>query len=109
VFGRGQVNINTAPDLVLRTLGLSAAEVSDIVQTRRLSPYAAVPATFSGRGLGATTRTFRIEAEGWVANDTPTRLVAIVQKQVGARVSGPAVTVLGWGPDRGAPARRPAP
>jgi type II secretory pathway component PulK len=109
VFGRGQVNINTAPELVLRAVGLSSAEVSEIVLTRGTAPYTAVPATFAGRGLGTTTRTFRIEAEGRVGSESRTRLMAIVQKQAGAPTTSSAVTVLSWRPDHEGAARGTAP
>ncbi len=90
----GQVNINTAPAEVLGALGLSQAEISEVVQSRRQTPYTQVPPRFGGRGLAATTRTFRIEAEGWVDGKLAARLTAVVQKQsVGG---GETVAVLEW-------------
>jgi general secretion pathway protein K len=89
----GQVNINTAPAPVLQALGLSQAETSEIEQARRQTPYTQVPPRFGGRGLAATTRTFRIEAEGWVGGKMAGRLTAIVQRQAGA---GDAIAVLEW-------------
>jgi type II secretory pathway component PulK len=109
VFGRGQVNINTASELALRALALSAAEVSEIVQTRRAVPYSTVPPTVTGRGLATTSRTFRIEAEGRLGSEAPTRLIAIVAKQPGVVASSSALTVLAWRPERGGPATRSAP
>ena len=106
VHGSGRININTAPETVLRALGLSDAEVSEIVQGRRTAPYAAVPAKWTGRGLGTTTRTFRIEAEGLVAGEPRARVTAIVQIQAGA--SGDSeIVVLAWNPDTDAPAAVP--
>lgn len=89
----GQVNVNTAPAAVLRALGLSTAEITDIEQSRRREPYLAVPGRFGGRGLVAVTRTFRIEAEGWVGGQRRARLTAIVQRQT---EGGPGLAVLEW-------------
>jgi general secretion pathway protein K len=80
VFGRDAVNLNTAPAPVLAALGLSDAEITDVVQTRTRAPYTVVPGRFAGRGLGVGSATFRIEAEGWVAGAPKARIVAIVQR-----------------------------
>jgi len=93
----GQVNINTATPFVLAALGLSAAEISDIQQARRLQPYATVPPRFGGRGLAAQTRTFRIEADGIVDGRVAARVTAIVQRRDG---SPPSVAVLEWSTPR---------
>ena len=89
----GQININTAPPLVLRALGLAEAQVGEIVQARHVTPYPSVPATFGGRGLAAQTRTFRIEAEGIVDGRVAARLAAVVQRRDGAP---PSVVILEW-------------
>jgi general secretion pathway protein K len=104
--GRGTVNINTAPPPVLSALGLSDAEISDIVQSRTNAPYASVPGRFAGRRVTVGSSTFRIEAEGVVAGEPKARIVAIVQKTPGAAGSSPGVTILSWRPG---PARRPVP
>ena len=97
VRGAGQVNINTASSAVLKALGLSETEVSQIVQTRAAAPYAQVPAQFTGRGLSTSTRTFRVEAEGFVNGERTARVVAIVQKANDA--SGqPAGVIVSWNP-----------
>lgn len=88
-----QININTATPLVLAALGLSAAEISEIQQARRLQPYPTVPGQFGGRGLAAQTRTFRIEANGIVDGRVAARVIAIVQRRDG---SPPSVAVLQW-------------
>jgi len=80
VFGRAVVNLNTAPAPVLAALGLSDAEIADVVQTRTRAPYTVVPGRFTGRGLGVGSATFRIEAEGWVTGAPKARIVAIVQR-----------------------------
>ncbi|MGH7323412.1 MAG: general secretion pathway protein GspK [Candidatus Rokuibacteriota bacterium] len=93
----GQVNINTVSDRVLRAHGFADAEISEIVQNRRLGPYQSV-GRFGGRGLSATTRTFRIEAEGFIDGRVGARLSAVIQ----ARTEGgaPSVAVLEWSGSR---------
>ncbi|MBI4638377.1 MAG: general secretion pathway protein GspK [Candidatus Rokubacteria bacterium] len=94
----GQININTAPAVVLQALGLSEAEITEIVQARRDAPYTTVPARFSGRGLAATTRTYRIEAEGLVGGRSMARVTAIVQLRATTGTS--AIVVLDWSATR---------
>src|SRR5262245_47818944 len=89
----GQVNINTASAPVLRAMGLADAEVVEILQARRLTPYSTV-GRFAGRGLVVATRTFRIEAEGMVEGEVRAKITAIVQKR--AEQTGSAVAVLEW-------------
>jgi len=101
VLGRNQINLNTAAPAVLTALGLSDAEVSDIVQTRIRAPYPAVPGRFAGRSLAISSQTFRIEAEGVVAGDARARVLAIVQRRARqpGRAAAPAasgVTVVAW-------------
>jgi general secretion pathway protein K len=90
----GQVNINTASPEVLRALGLSDAQISDIEQSRREAPYATVPGTYGGRNLNTTSRTFRIAAQGLVDGHVRARLTAVVQKRTDA--AGDTVVVLEW-------------
>ena len=85
VAGRDTVNMNTAPAPVLKALGLSDAEITEITLTRTRTPYPSVPARFTGRGVGVGSATFRIEAEGLIAGEPRARIVAIVQRR-----SGPA-------------------
>ena len=94
VAGRNTVNMNTARPPVLKALGLSDAEVSEIAETRTRTPYPSVPARFTGRGLGVGSTTFRIEAEGLIAGEPRARIVAIVQRQSGPP-SGVAVPSVG--------------
>ncbi len=90
----GQININTASPNVLRAVGLSDAEIIEIGQARRDTPYINVPGRFAGRGLTATSRTFRVEAEGLVDGVVMARVTAIVQRRVeGNRIT---LTVLEW-------------
>lgn len=93
----GQVNINTASDRVLRAFGFADAEIVEIVQNRRLGPYPNV-GRFGGRGLTATTRTFRIDAEGLIDGRAGARLSAVVQAR--AQGAGAAVVVLDWSGSR---------
>src|SRR5919109_578377 len=90
----GQVNLNTAPCIVLKALGLGDAECTAIDHGRRNGPYPTVPGQFGGRGLGTTTRTFRIEAEGLVGGEVRARLTAIVQRRSDAATD--AMSVLEW-------------
>ncbi len=90
----GTVNMNTAGEAVFRALGLSDAEITQIVQARRLAPYTSLPGQFGGRGLTVNTRTFRVEAEGLVDGRVRTRLTAVVQRAV--QNGRPAVAVLEW-------------
>lgn len=79
VFGRNAVNINTAAAPVLASLGLSNAEIADIVQSRAQAPFTTVPGRFGGRGLTVGSATFRIVAEGWVGGVRKAGVLAILQ------------------------------
>ena len=81
VHGRNVVNLNTAAPAVLSALGMSDAEITDVVQTRVRAPYPSMPGRFGGRGLDVASQTFRIEAEGVVAGEPKARIVAIVQRR----------------------------
>ncbi|HSE92777.1 MAG TPA: hypothetical protein VLF19_05690 [Methylomirabilota bacterium] len=93
--GRGQVNINTASEQVLRAHGLSDAEVSLIVQARRDEPYFQMPGQFGGRGFTVNTETFRIEAEGLVDDRVQARVTAIVQRRAAGATGGGGATGAG--------------
>jgi len=88
--GRNTVNLNTASVPVLKAIGLSDAEISDITQARVRNPYSSVPGRFTGRGLTVGSATFRIEAEGLMAGEPRARVVAIVQRRAAAPASWPA-------------------
>ena len=95
VRGSGPVNMNTAGPYVLEALGLSSAEISEIVQGRHnAGPFPNVPGKFGGRNLSVATRTFRIEAEGIVDDRVVARLIAIVQRRTEA--DPPSALVLEW-------------
>ena len=91
VVGRGTVNMNTAPAPVLKALGLSDAEITEITQTRAKSPYPNV-GRFGGKGVGVGSATFRIEAEGLIAGQPRARIVAIVQRRSGRPAATPRPT-----------------
>ena len=96
--GRGSVNLNTAPAPVLSAVGLSAAEISEIIQTRVKTPYPSV-GRFGGRGaFSVVSSTFRIDAEGIVAGEPKARIIAIVQKTAGSTSSGASVSIVSWWP-----------
>ena len=102
VGGAGTVNMNTAPEAVLRALGFLDAELSDIVGSRVSSPYTAVPGRYGGRGLAVGSSTFRIEAEGRVSGAPQARIVAVVQRRaaqpLGNAPPGMGATILSWRP-----------
>jgi general secretion pathway protein K len=91
------VNLNTASPLVLKAIGLSDAEIADVVQTRVRAPYPSVPGRFAGRGLAVGSSVFRIEAEGWVAGMVRSRVVAVVQR--GRRSAPLEAAILSWRPE----------
>ena len=86
-----QVNINTAPPAVLRAMGLSAAEVQEVEQSRLLTVYKNT-ARFGGQGFTVRSQTFRIEAEGLVNGRSLARLTVIVQKRT--TTGGPSLFIL---------------
>ncbi|MGH7368921.1 MAG: general secretion pathway protein GspK [Candidatus Rokuibacteriota bacterium] len=90
------VNVNTASPLVLEALGLSDAEIADVVQTRVRAPYPSVPGRFAGRGLSVGGSVFRIEAEGLVGV-VRSRVVAVIQR--GRRNAPIEPTILSWRPE----------
>jgi general secretion pathway protein K len=94
----GPVNLNTARIPVMRALGLSDAEISQIVQARCDAPYPAVPGQFGGRGFTVTSRTFRVEARGLVNGREGALVRALVQKR--QVQGGTAMAVLEWSVDR---------
>jgi general secretion pathway protein K len=95
----GAVNLNTAPPPVLKALGLSDAEIEDVVRTRVRAPFPSVPDRFAGRGLAVGSTVFRIEAEGVVVGGGRRRIVAVVQH--GGQTGPLDVAMLSWrpGPD----------
>ena len=105
VHGSPQININTASATVLKAVGLSDAEVSEIEQTRRAIPYVVVPGKYSGFGFSTTTQTFRVEAEGLVAGEPATRVIAVVRRQSDGQ--GHDIAVLAWYPNPVEPTRPP--
>jgi general secretion pathway protein K len=94
VVTQNQVNINTASREVIRALGLGDAEFSDIEQSRRNRPFTTVSGRFGGRGLGVTSRTFRVEAQGIIEGQVRARLTAVVQKRTDQ--NGENVVVREW-------------
>jgi general secretion pathway protein K len=97
VRSRGTVNLNTAPKIILQAVGLSEAEIDDVMQSRASQPYTTVPARYTNRRFTTGSATYRIEAEGIIGGETRARLSAIVQRTLG-RQSGaaPALTVYSW-------------
>ncbi len=98
VVGGNSVNLNTAPGLVLKALGLTDAEVSDVVDSRARTPYFSVPARFSTSGLAVGSATFRVEAVG-VVGEARRRVTAIIQR--GSRTNALGFSILSWAPGVG--------
>ena len=111
VVSRDTVNMNTAPVPVLKALGLSGAEVTDITQARVRNPYPAVPGRFAGKGFTVGSATFRIEADGLMAGQPRARVVAIVQRRAAVPSVRPAGTGQSTSPSQGgaAPTTSPSP
>lgn len=103
VFGRDSVNLNTAAAPVLTALGLSDAEIADILATRIRAPYTAVPGRFAGRGLGVGSATFRVDAAGWVGGVRRAHAVAVIQRRGVApgtsAVATLGIVILSWRPE----------
>ena len=95
VWGSSQINVNTVGREVLRALGLSDAQFSDVEQSRRLDPnFPTARLATTGVALSHSSRTFRIEALGLVDGQVRARLTAIVRK--GANTGTDGITVLEW-------------
>src|SRR4030095_13488607 len=92
VHGRSTININTASAPVLAALGLAQAAITDIMQSRARAPYTVVPPRFAGIGLGASSSTFRIEAEGRAGGGRASPLLAVGQRRSPQPSRGPADT-----------------
>jgi general secretion pathway protein K len=94
---QGTINLNTAGREVLKAVGFSEAELTEVEQARRLGPYTSVPGRFAQRNLAVSSRTFRIEAEGLIDGQVRARLTAVVQKgrAVGG-AGGEGVAVMDW-------------
>jgi len=96
-LGVTAVNLNTAGPLVLKALGLSEAEIADVVRARVRAPYPTVPGRFAGRSFTVGSSSFRIEAEGVVAGVARSRVVAVVQR--GGNQRGRLdVVIVSWRP-----------
>lgn len=94
--GLNAVSLNAAPPPVLKAVGLSDAEVEEIVRTRVRTPYPSVPGRFGGRGLTTGSAVFRIEAEGLVGGVSRSQIVALVRRGRPGRALD--VSVLSWHP-----------
>ena len=92
--GRSAADQSAAPPPVLKAVGLSDAEVEEIVRTRVRTPYPSVPGRFGGRGLTTGSAVFRIEAEGLVGGVSRSQLVALVRRGRPGRALD--VSVLSW-------------
>jgi general secretion pathway protein K len=94
----GRININTASPTVLQALGLAEAEISEILLSRRDGPRTDAGRFAGPFGLVATTRTFRIQAEGLLDGQVRAQLTAVVQKPTGG--AGGGFVILEWSDSR---------
>jgi general secretion pathway protein K len=81
--GVGRVNVNTAGPVVFCAMGVSAAQISDIMQGRLETPLFQPPGNL-GTSAGffiTNSQTFRIEAEGLIDGRPRASVTAIVTKR----------------------------
>ena len=98
VAGSGAININTASDLVLRTLGYVQAQVDLLKQARPyldVNPNSLPPGVPRIGGLTFRSTSFRIEATGEVPGQARRTLRAIVRRQTG-QGGGARVMLRSW-------------
>ncbi len=57
VFGSGTVNINTADEMVLRAMGLTASQIPILLTQRQKAPLASVPGDYPP-GFGVQSSSF---------------------------------------------------
>jgi general secretion pathway protein K len=96
VFGSGAVNVNTASPVVLRALGLAAAEVEALVGRRPYADLASLPPGLRRGNQRTKSDVFRIEA--WAGGTTPAGrvLTAVVQRQAGTGQSEAVPLARRW-------------
>jgi general secretion pathway protein K len=88
------LNVNTVTPLVLCAMSMSEAQISEITQQRRLSPYFIPPGNLpAGTNFGVTSALFRIEAEGLIEGKVRATVSALVQKSPDASVG---MMILEW-------------
>jgi general secretion pathway protein K len=92
-------SLNAAPPPVLKAVGLSDAEIEEVVRSRARTPYPTVPGRFAGRGLTTGSAIFRIEAEGLVGGVGRGQVVAVVRRGRPGRTLD--VSILSWRPGAG--------
>jgi type II secretory pathway component PulK len=101
IGGTGQVNANTASDVVLQTLGLAPAEAEQLRKGRPYLDVGAIPSNVRARGVAFRVQSmaFRIEATGEVVGQGRRTLRAVVQRPPGgaaAARAGRATTLRSW-------------
>jgi general secretion pathway protein K len=77
------VNVNTVGPVVLCAMGVSDAQMSDIMQGRLEAPLSVPPGNLGNNAsfFVTTTQTFRIESEGLIEGRPRASVTAIVQKR----------------------------
>jgi general secretion pathway protein K len=77
----GRVNVNTAGPVVFCAMGVSDAQISDIMQGRLETPFLDLARLPASNAFAVATQTFRIEADGIVEGQPRASVTAIVQKR----------------------------
>lgn len=77
----GRVNVNTAGPVVFCAMGVSDAQISDIMQGRLETPMIDLGRLPGTNAFAVATQTFRIEADGIVEGQPRASVTAIVQKR----------------------------
>jgi general secretion pathway protein K len=85
VAGSGSININTASDVVLRTLGFAQAEVDLLKQGRPYVDLSTIPGPLRARvgQMVVKSASFRIESSGEVARQGRRTVRAVAERQAG--------------------------
>jgi type II secretory pathway component PulK len=89
--GAGRLNVNTAGPVVFCAMGVSDAQISNIMQGRLETPITDLSGLGSAGGFFVnSTQTFRIEADGLIDGRPRASVTAVVQKR------NNAIVMLEW-------------
>ncbi|HEV8307656.1 MAG TPA: hypothetical protein VGW35_08295 [Methylomirabilota bacterium] len=96
VAGTGAININTASDVVLRTMGFAQPEVDLLKAGRPYFDLSTLSAQLRRGAQRTRSDTFRIEATGQVGGQGRRTLTVLVQRRPDRAATGVQVATLGW-------------
>ncbi len=91
----GALNVNTASDTALRTLGFAQAEVDFLKAGRPYRDISSVPTQLRRGNMRTRSETFRIEASGEIPGLSRRTVTAVVQRRLG-RDRTARVILLSW-------------